>query len=165
MFSTKSRSLKETGKRSFTINNAYHIDGCTTKFSRKDYEARLTGHSAQRAAMKALTGLCQVKKIKGQCALYIELRETTQGSKHKLYAYKCKRVKKDTPLVIGDRSYKYDMICTPVEVIPTKKCSKSHKTSGSMRSQRSASKSKKSKLIKKSKSKKTKSKNTKSKKN
>ena len=32
MFSTKSRSLKETGKRSFTINNAYHIDGCTTKF-------------------------------------------------------------------------------------------------------------------------------------
>jgi hypothetical protein len=163
MFSTKSRSLKESGKRSFTINNAYHIDGCTTKFTRKDYEARLTGNSAQRAAMKALTGLCKVKKIKGQCALYIEMRETTQGSKHKIYAYKCKRVKKDTPLVIGDRTYNYDMICTPVNSIPTKKCSKSRKSSGSMRSQRSISKSKKSKLSRKMKSK-SKSKKTKSKK-
>ena len=122
MFSTKSRSLKESGKRSFTINNAYHIDGCTTKFTRKDYETRLINDSAQRAAMKALTSLCRVKRIKGQCALYIEMRETTQGSKHKLYAYKCRRVKKETPLIIGERTYKYDMICSPVEVIPQVGC-------------------------------------------
>ena len=168
MFSTSSRSLKDTGKRSFAINNAYHIDGCKTKFSRKDYDARLVGHSAQRAAMKALTGLCEVKKIKGQCALYIEVRETTQGSKHKVYAYKCRRVKKDTPLVVGERTYKYDMICTPVDVIPTKKCVKSRKTSGSMRSRRSVSKTKKVNLSRKMKSKSSKkskkSKKTKSKK-
>jgi len=164
MFSTSSRSLKDTGKRSFAINNAYHIDGCKTKFSRKDYDTRLVGHSAQRAAMKALTGLCEVKKIKGQCALYIEVRETTQGSKHKVYAYKCRRVKKDSPLVVGERTYKYDMICKPVKFIPTKKCVKSRKSSGSMRSRRSISKSKKTKLAKKVKSKSKKSKQTKSKK-
>jgi hypothetical protein len=158
MFSTKSRSLKESGKRSFTINNAYHIDGCTTKFTRKDYETRLISDSAQRAAMKALTSLCRVKRIKGQCALYIEMRETTQGSKHKLYAYKCRRVKKETPLIIGERTYKYDMICSPVEVIPTKKCPKSHKTSGRMRTYKSVYKSKQLKSKKSKKSKKTKSK-------
>jgi len=163
MFSTKSNSLKEKGKRSFTINNAYHIDGCTTKFTRKDYESRLIGHTAQGAAMKGLSGLCKVKKIKGQCALYIEMRETTQGSKHKIYAYKCRRVKKSTPLIVGDRTYKYDMVCSPVNVIPTKTCSKSRKTSGSMISHHSIYKSKKSKLTKKmrSKSKKMRSKSKK----
>ena len=157
MFLTSTRSLKDTGKRSFTVNNAYHIDGCKTKFSRKDYEARLVGHSAQRAAMKALTSLCEVKRIKGQCALYIEVRETTQGSKHKVYAYKCRRVKKDKPIIVGDRSYKYDMICKPVSLIPTKKCAKSRKTPGSMRRRSSIVKSKKIKLIKKMKSKSKKS--------
>ena len=161
MFSTSSRSLKDTGKRSFVINNAYHIDGCKTKFSRKDYDMRLIGHSAQRASMKALTGLCEVKKIKGQCALYIEVRETTQGSKHKVYAYKCRRVKKVNPVIIPGQATRYfDSICKPVSLIPTKKCSKSRKTSGSMRSRRSASKSKKIKLIKKMKSKSSKTSKT-----
>ena len=144
MFSTKSRSLKENSKRSFTINNAYHVDGCKTKFSHKDYTGRFTGKSAQRASMKALTELCHVKKIRGQCALYIEMRETTQGSKHKLYGYHCNRVKKDTPLVVpGKSTFNYDIVCKAVR-IPSEKCKKSHKTSGRMRSSRVVSREKKS---------------------
>ena len=88
-----SPSLKNTEKRSFTINNAYHVDGCKTKFSHKDYTGRFIKISAQRAASSALTQLCHVKRIRGQCTLYIEMRETTQGSKHKLYGYHCKRIK------------------------------------------------------------------------
>lgn len=149
MSSHKSRSLKNTGKRTFTINNAYHMDGCKTKFSHQDYTGRFVKHSAQRAAMSALTQLCHVKKIKGQCALYIEMRETTQGSKHKLYGYKCNRVKKDKPLIIeGQPPRYYDMVCKPVH-IPTENCLKSHKSSGRMRSVRAVSRMKKSKLTKK----------------
>ena len=145
--SSKSRSLSASGKRSFTINNAYHIDGCKTKFSRKDYTGRFTKHSAQRAAMNALTELCHVKKIKGQCALYIEMRETTQGSKHKLYGYHCNRVKKSNPLVIpGRTTYNYDMVCKPVK-IPTEKCKQSYKTSGKMRSSKVVSKEKRTQKI------------------
>ena len=151
-------SLKSTGNRSFTINNAYHTDGCKTKFSHKDYTGRFEGQTAERQARKALSQLCKVKKIKGQCSLYIEMRETTQGSKHKLYGYKCNRVKKDKPLVIPGRgTYYYDTICKPVR-IPTENCIKSRKSSGRMRSVRAISKMRKSKLTKKSKSKGSKSK-------
>jgi len=146
-------SIKTSGKRTFTINNAYHIDGCKTKFSHKDYSGRFISRSSQRASMKALTELCTVKNIKGQCSLYIEMRETTQGSKHKLYAYKCNRVKKDKPLVIPGRgTFHYDMICKPMR-IPKENCKKSRKSSGRMRSVRAVSRSRKSKLSKKSKSK------------
>jgi hypothetical protein len=150
---SRSRSLKDSDKRTFTINNAYHVDGCKTKFSNKDYTGRFVGHSAERAAMKALTELCFVKRIKGQCTLYIEMRETTQSSKHKLYAYHCKRVKKDKPLVIPGRgTYNYDIVCKPVR-IPTEKCKKSRKTSGKKRSSSIVSKTKKIKIIKMKKSK------------
>ena len=145
MSSSKSRSMSESGKRSFTINNAYHIDGCKTKFSHKDYTGRFTSHTAERASKKALRQLCTVKRIKGQCSLYIEMRETTQGSNNKIYAYKCNRVKKDKPLVIPGRgTYKYDMVCKPVR-IPTEKCKKSHKTSGRMRTTRAVTKERKTK--------------------
>jgi len=145
MSSSKSRSLSESGKRSFTINNAYHIDGCKTKFSHKDYTGRFTSRTVERASKKALRQLCTVKRIKGQCSLYIEMRETTQGSKNKIYAYKCNRVKKDKPLVIPGRgTYKYDMVCKAIR-IPKEKCKKSHKTSGRMRTSRAVTKERKTK--------------------
>ena len=129
-----SPTLKSSGKRSFTINNAYHVDGCKTKFSHKDYTGRFVKISAQRAASSALTELCHAKRIRGQCTIYIEMRETTQGSKHKLYAYKCKRVKYDTPVErAGGIKFHYYNKCTPVR-IPTEKCPKSHKSSGRMKS-------------------------------
>ena len=133
-------TLKSTGKRSFTINNAYHIDGCKTKFSHKDYTGRFVGKSAQRQAEKALTELCHAKGIRGQCTLYIEMRETTQGSKHKLYAYKAKRAKYAEPVVYGDVKREYYNKATPVR-IPTEKCTKSHKSSGRMRSFRKSKRS------------------------
>ena len=134
-----SPTLKSSGKRSFTINNAYHVDGCKTKFSHKDYTGRFIKISAQRAASSALTELCHAKRIRGQCTIYIEMRETTQGSKHKLYGYKCKRVKYDTPVERAGIKFYYYNKCTPVR-IPTEKCPKSHKSSGRMKSFRHSKK-------------------------
>ena len=128
-----SPTLKSGDKRSFTINNVYHVDGCKTKFSHKDYTGRFIKVSAQRAASSALTQLCHVKKIRGQCTLYIEMRETTQGSKHKLYGYHCKRIMYDKPVMRGDIAFNYYNKCTRVR-IPSEKCEKSHKSSGRMKS-------------------------------
>lgn len=128
----KSHSLSASGKRSFTINHAYHVDGCPTKFSKNDYTGRYKAHSPQRAAEKALIHLCHVKRIRGQCTLYIEMRETTQGSEHKIFAYKVKRIRYATPKVVGDRTYYYSRQAVAVDRIPTEKCPKSHKTSGRM---------------------------------
>jgi hypothetical protein len=131
MPSNKSRSLKESGKRSFTINNAYHVDGCPTKFTHNDYTGRYTGFSAQGAALKALSELCRLKRIYGRCTLYIEMRETTQGSNGKLYAYHCKRIRLKKPIELKGRVVHYFNKAKPV-IIPTEKCNKSHKTSGRM---------------------------------
>jgi hypothetical protein len=128
-----SRSLKDTGKRSFTINNAYHVDGCPTKFSHGDFTGRFLNYSPQRAAGKALKKLCKLKRIKGQCTLYIEMKEITQGSKHNIFAYHCKRIHLKEPRTLpnGITQYYFSKI-KPVERVPTEKCPKSHKTSGRM---------------------------------
>ena len=117
--------------RHFTINNAYHVDGCPTKFFHKDYTGHYNGHTAKQAAEKALTQLCSLKGIRGQCTLFIEMRETTQGSKHKLYSYHVKRYKLKEPIVLEDRVYHYTRKAKRVR-IPTEKCPKSHKSSGRM---------------------------------
>lgn len=125
-----SRSIKKTGERSFTINNAYHVDGCPTKFSRKDYTGRFIANSAQRAASKALSALCRVKRIRGQCTLYIEMRETTQGFSGKLSAYHCKRIHLKTPIVLPNGITKHYINKVKPANIPSEKCKKSHKSSG-----------------------------------
>ena len=145
---SKSRSLKKSGKRSFTINNVYHVDGCPTKFSHKDNTGRFIKISAQRAASAALSELCRVKRIRGQCTLYIEMRETTQGSSGKLFAYHAKRIhlKKPIEYTLPDgkviKKYYFNKV-TPVTNVPTEKCPKSHKSSGSMISSHSKMISKK----------------------
>lgn len=141
MSSSSHKSLAESGKRSFTINNVYHIDGCPTKFTHKDYTGRYEKHSAQRAASEAITNLCAVKKIRGQCTLYIEMRETTAGSKKKLYAYHGKRVHLKEPLELSGRTLYYENVITPVKHIPVEKCEKSHKSSGKMVGYQSGSRS------------------------
>jgi hypothetical protein len=135
--SKQSHSLSSSGKRSFTINHAYHVDGCPTKFSHNDYTGRYKAHTPQRAAEKALIHLCHIKRIHGQCTLYIEMRETTQGSEHKIFAYKVKRIRYATPKVVGDRTYYYSRHAVPVDSVPTEKCPKSHKSSGRMLSSHS----------------------------
>lgn len=85
--------------RSFTIVDARGTDGCATKFSVKGHGGRYKGTHA-RAAVKAFNILCKVKKIKGQCAMIITVRETTQGSDSKELTYKCRREKLAKPLVL-----------------------------------------------------------------
>ena len=52
------------------------------------------------AAKKAFTQKCKKTNKKGVCSFEITLRETTQGSKQKVYKYKIKRTKLKTPLKV-----------------------------------------------------------------
>lgn len=85
--------------RTFTVVDARGTDGCSTKFSVKGHGGRYHGTHA-RAALKAFNILCKVKKIKGQCAMIITVRETTQGGDGKILSYKCNREKLKEPLVL-----------------------------------------------------------------
>ena len=160
--SSKARSLKSSGKRSFTIHNAAHVDGCPTKFSHADYTGRYNSHTPARAALKALNNLCKVKRIHGRCTLYIEMRETTQGSAHKVFAYKGKRMLLAKPVEIGKpgekgyRLIKYRNVVQSINQIPTEKCKGSRKSSGRMLSRSSASLTRKSSTRKSSGSRKSK---------
>ena len=42
------------------------------------------------------------KNIRGRCAFYVTIQETTQGSDKKQYTYKLIRVKLDEPIVLGE---------------------------------------------------------------
>ena len=88
--------VKKVGKkgiRSFTVNDANDNKGCPTKFYNKDYTGRYLSKNHASAAKKAATQLCRVKRIKGNCTLYIDIVETTQGSKKKVLKYKLTRKK------------------------------------------------------------------------
>ena len=88
--------------RTFTVVDARGTDGCATKFSVKGHGGYYHGTHA-RAALKAFNILCNVKKIKGQCAMIITVREMTQGSDKKELTYKCRREKLKEPLVLPGR--------------------------------------------------------------
>ena len=88
--------VKKVGKkgiRSFTVNDANDNKGCPTKFYNKDYTGRYLSKNHASAAKKAATQLCRVKRIKGNCTLYIDMVETTHGSKKKVLQYKLTRKK------------------------------------------------------------------------
>lgn len=119
-------------KRTFTIHDAKHVDGCHTKFKNKDYSGVYVSSSPGGAAKKALTQLCRVKKIHGQCALFITVRETTQGSSKKQFTYKLNRVKLSKPLELKGRVIHYTSKAKSVSSVP--KCSVgSRKSSGPKR--------------------------------
>lgn len=44
------------------------------------------------AARKAASQICRQTAIRGQCTLYISIKETTRGSNGKIFHYKVKRV-------------------------------------------------------------------------
>ena len=129
----------QKGKRTFTVHDARHVDGCQTKFKSKDYSGVYVSSSPAGAARKALTQLCRVKKVHGQCALFITVRETTQGSAKKQYSYKLNRVKLSEPLELKGRVINYTSKAKSVDSIPKCKVG-SRKSSGR---KRSASRSKK----------------------
>ena len=67
-------------ERRFTVHDARKVDGCSTKFKSKDYSGVYETNRPSAAAMKALTQLCRAKKNKGQCTMFLTLREITQGN-------------------------------------------------------------------------------------
>ena len=112
--------------RSFTVVNAMHADGCPTKFN---VDARLHGNP-QRAASKAFSRLCNMKRVKGGCALYLTVKETTRGSANKEHTYKCLRKKLDKPRQLKNHMVEYENTCRAAKSMPH--CAKSHKSSGRM---------------------------------
>lgn len=88
--------------RSFTVVDARRIDGCPTKFAIRGETGRYIGKDPRGAAAKAFTRLCRVKRIRGQCAMYLSVRETTQGASNpdKTFTYKLRRFKLPEPVEI-----------------------------------------------------------------
>lgn len=144
------KSSMKSSERSFTIDMAAHVDGCPTKFSRKDFSGRYISRTPSGAASKALTQLCNVKKVRGQCTLFVKMRETTQGSKKKEFLYNVKREKLANPVELSGRTLEYKNVVKSRDSMPN--CSKSHKSSGRMRKQHTRSKSSSSRSSSSSKS-------------
>ena len=86
-----------TGQRSFTVVSLKS----RSKGKKSKEGGRYISRTPMAAALKAFTAECRKSKIHGQCALILEIRETTSGSKHKVYKYKMNRKKLATPLVIN----------------------------------------------------------------
>lgn len=148
------------GERSFTIESARNVHGCDTKFTRGDYSGRYISKGPGASAAKILTELCSSKRIKGQCTLYLAVRETTSGSAKKVFHYHAKRVKLDEPVEItkGVKVYYKNQVIS-VDEHEKPKCKKSAKSSGRMMKHKAkktktptkAKKGKKTKKAKKSK--------------
>ena len=63
--------------------------------------------SPSSAARKAVSRICRESAIRGQCTLIVHIRETTQGSAHKEYRYKGKRVLKPVTVMRGGEEITY----------------------------------------------------------
>jgi|APSaa5957512535_1039671.scaffolds.fasta_scaffold134710_3 hypothetical protein len=101
MFFSSKKSADDS-RRTFKVVEALNRDGCSTKFNvDARYKSDKTG-SPMPAARKAFSQLCRVKNIKGRCAFYLTIQETTQGSDKKQYTYKLIRVKLAEPILIGE---------------------------------------------------------------
>ena len=119
--------------RRFTIHEVRKSDGCPTKFKTGDYSGIYESKTPSGAAMKALTQLCRAKKTKGQCTLFLKMREITQGNNRKangdpkLYCYRVKREKLAKPLELKGRVVEYKNVCKSVKDMPKKEkgCKKS----------------------------------------
>jgi len=84
-------------KRSFTV---VHLKSKSNGLKSKT-RGRYISRSPKEAAIKAFNRECRSSKIKGRCALVLILKETTRGSKHKLYRYQMKRTKLAKPIKIS----------------------------------------------------------------
>ena len=110
--------------RTFTIHQATKTNGCPTKVPSN---SRYNNDQPSQAAKKALTSLCNRKRIRGSCALIITMKETTAGSAKKLYTYKVTRSKLDEPVVLDNgATFEYE---THVRKARPRKTSRSCKKS------------------------------------
>ena len=88
-------SKGKDGYRSFTVLEVGKHGGCKTKF----HGGRYVGRNPVGAARKAFNDFCRVKRIKGVCALVVTVKETTSGSKGKVFSYKLNRRKLAEPII------------------------------------------------------------------
>lgn len=120
----------------YTIEGAFHTDGCPTKFKGKSGTGRFNSKNPAGSAKKAFSSLCQRKKIHGQCSLIVKVRETTQNSKHKEFAYVAHRKLKEVPSPFGHK-YEVRLKKISLENLERKTCKASKKSSGRMKSSHS----------------------------
>ena len=127
----KSVSGKKKNMRSFTIVYALNKKGCATKFHNKYYTGRYISRDPASSAKKAVNQLCRVKRIKGECVIYVHLKETTHNSNNKLYKYRIKRKKLQEPGPFGNE---YEMIAkslnTQTNRVKPPYCDNAKKSSG-----------------------------------
>ena len=85
--------------RSFAIVGVKKENGCPTKFSDT---TRLVSGTPVSAAQKAFSRLCNLKRIRGKCTLFVTIVDTTQGArtKGKTYSYKVDRKKLAKPIIL-----------------------------------------------------------------
>ena len=133
-------SSGKKGLRSFEVVNVVNEKGCETKFNKN---TRLVGRTPSGAARKAFNGLCRVKNIRGVCTLHVQVRETTQGSNHKEFVYKCRRMKLKEPLVMMEgknNEYKIEYTTKAKALKSMPKCGKKTKKSSGPLKKRTAKK-------------------------
>lgn len=87
--------------RHFTIEAIYNTSGNKLKHS----GGRFTSNTPSEAARKAFSQA--LKHTRNNKSLEIHLRETTQGSLHKTYTYKVKRVSQPTEVEINGEIITY----------------------------------------------------------
>lgn len=94
-------------KRSFTLVAVEDTHGKAK--GKKNLGGRFLHDTPAGAARKAVSRICRESAIRGQCTLVVTIRETTQGSAHKEYRYKGKRVMKPITVERGGEeiTYKY----------------------------------------------------------
>ena len=127
------KSSMKSGERSFTIEMVLMLTVAQLNSVEKILVEDMSLELHQEAASKALTQLCNVKKVRGQCTLFVKMRETTQGSKKKEFLYNVKREKLNNPVELSGRTLEYKNRVKSTDSMPN--CKKSHKSSGRMRKQ------------------------------
>ena len=93
--------VKKSGKagyRSFTVVQVTKSEGCKTKF----HGGRYISRTPVGAAKKAFSEHCRTKRIRGVCTLNVVVKETTQGSKHQLFAYRLNRHRLKKPIILQE---------------------------------------------------------------
>lgn len=121
--------------RSFTVVDARRIDGCPTKFAIRGDTGRYISRDPRGAAKKAFSRLCRVKRIRGQCAMYLGVRETTQGASNpdKVFTYKLRRFLLPEPVEVRPGVVReYGTSIKSVDAMPGECKSGKGKSSGRM---------------------------------
>ena len=94
--------------RSFTVIKVTDTHG-RVKSASQNAGGRYISKSPAGAASKAGSQICAKTRVKGQCSLIIVLKETTQGSAHKEFAYRYRRVHEPRTVMRGgvEITYQY----------------------------------------------------------